>query len=155
MKRVWLALSGLLVAAGCQAPPPKVGTYLTRPPQFVCVSGGPCEVTVIVTACSDTGIRVEPEYLGLRRAYGNVPITWKLETTLPNLVFAGNGIWFKPTTTQFINGAPAANGKQFKWVGVNTAAGEFPYGIKILRTNGSLCAEKDPSVINDVPDGYQ
>ena len=155
MKRVWLALTGLLVAAGCQAP--GSGTAPASHSAFECRPGGPaCEVTVTVTACNDKGISVDRDAIRLKRNFKNVPITWHLRSSVAGTEFAGNGIWFKHKTDQFQNGLVVANGQQYKWVGLNTkptTAGPevHAYGIKVIR-NGTACAEMDPSVINDGSD---
>jgi len=113
-----------------------------------CETGKPCEITVTVIVCAPGGVTLDHDVTGLVRGNGNIPITWKISSTLPGVEFADRGIEFKGSTSgQFKD--VAAGKTQFKWIGVNNLPGrEFPYTVRINR-NGFDCTSIDPSVVNE------
>ena len=123
-------------------------TAWAAPPTLHCETGKPCEITVTVVVCAPGGVSVDHDVVGLKRGNGNIPITWKISSTLPGVEFADKGIEFKGQTSgQFKD---VAVGKtQFKWIGVNSLPErEFPYIVRINR-NGFDCTSLDPSVVNE------
>ena len=113
-----------------------------------CENGRPCEIIVTVVVCAPGGVMFDHEVTGLKRGNANIPITWKLSSTLPGVEFAPRGVEFKGQTSgQFKD--VAAGDKQFKWIGVNSLPDkEFPYTVRINR-NGFDCASVDPSIVNE------
>jgi hypothetical protein len=138
------AMLGLVAA--CMGIP--AATARAAEPTLDCMTGKPCEVVVTVIVCAPGGVSVDHEAIRLKRGNGNIPITWKLQSTLPGVEFAPRGIEFKRATGgQFKD--VAAGEKQFKWVGVNSVPErEFPYTVNINR-NGFECSSLDPSVVNE------
>jgi hypothetical protein len=148
--RIVLIVGAAALLGGCQVLH-RAGTAPKTTPTFTCDRGHACDVTVTVSACDNTRISVNRPALGLRHNNQNAVITWRLAGD-PQIVFAADGVFFKPASTQFENAVRAD--RTFTWVGKNSTPGEFAYGIRVTR-NGAPCALLDPSVINDVPDAYQ
>src|SRR5688572_30359449 len=136
-----------IVVAGCGAMP----RMATAPvPTKTCTSAADCVVTVVVTVCSPGGARVDPDVIGLRRGTANIPITWKISTTLTNVTFANDGVVFKgPTAGQFRRLGPTAGNTEFKHVGVNSLPETaYPYEVRLMRGNLE-CTIVDPYVVNE------
>ena len=121
----------------------------TPAPNFRCVAGGPCTVTVTITACPGTP-SVDYPVIGLARGNGNVPIFWQFSAnSAANVTFAQDGIAFKPPSTQFTTGMPIANGTKYTWIGVNSAPDtSYQYGVRVMQ-GSTQCGYLDPTVVNE------
>lgn len=119
-------------------------------PDFICLKGGPCTITVTVASCTAGGVKVDYDTVWLKRGYPNLPIKWELNTTVPDLTFEQDGIVFKPSSPQFIRLMPTANGKQYMAVGLNTDAKTVhKYDIRVMKNRTTECSRLDPTVVNE------
>jgi hypothetical protein len=148
----------LAVLAGCSLFPrepeskgtPTTSAFKSEGSTYKCFEKERCRVTVVVTACSATGITTEPYTLRVTRRLRDVPIVWTLRAP-PGFTFAKEAVFFKNedlAAKQFT--ASKSGSHEFVWRDANTTPGRFPYGIK-LRHEGKDCV-LDPIVINDDTD---
>ncbi len=108
-----------------------------------------CRIAVTVTGnCSDPAqITVLPERLPVPRGNHNMKIAWDIQNSGFKWVAAPNGITSLPPG-EFSN--PHDNTDKYDITDLNsaTAPTPFKYEIHLQRSDGSLCAVKDPFIVN-------
>lgn len=116
-----------------------------------------CKVVVTVTGtCSNPGdITVDQDPLPVPKANHNQKIDWDIQTNGFKWVPAPNGITFTvppiPPATEFTH--PHDNGTKYDLTDTNSPTpngqpSDYKYDIHLQRSDGTLCAVKDPTIRN-------
>jgi hypothetical protein len=119
-----------------------------------CNVGTNCDIHIKVTSCADngSGITLDHNVVGIKHNSGEVDIQWVIDT--PNFKFdPRDGVKFKTAGWEREFHSPQAQANQFNWKDKNspgTPNRPYDYSVRILKRDGSLCAVKDPTIINDV-----
>lgn len=171
-RKIWIALAGVVAFAGgltlassstveppvllAQAQPPQVpatgGRVRHKSTKQCSTTTGKCELTVTVTACTPDGITIDHDVLGVLPGTRDIDIDWTITT--PGYFFhQDNGIKFKGDEWRKEFDRPRAHRNEFHWRDRNNAGGllgrEYDYSLTITKDDGSPCATKDPTVVND------
>jgi hypothetical protein len=113
-----------------------------------------CKVAVVITGdCTNAAnITLNPDQLPVPKANHHIKIDWDIQTAGFKWVAAPGGITFTtpplPPAGEFTN--PHDNGSKYDLTDENTATTRTPYkyGVHLRQDNGTLCAVKDPFIIN-------
>jgi len=140
-----------LALVGCQKQESSSGTGTVQ--AFSCTPSN-CKVEVTVTGdCSNpANINVSIDPLPVPRQNHNLKIDFDIQTSGFKWVSAPNGIAFTtaplPPPDEFTN--PHDNGNKYDITDANTQTTptSFKYDIHLQRSDGTLCAVKDPSIRN-------
>lgn len=152
-KALWLAFAAAVILNGCSFEPWKATWASSKhTPTKTCSDKDPkCELTITVTACTPDGIAIDHDVLGVLTGSRDVKIDWIIAT--PGYAFQDDGVHFKTDGWQKEFDQPKAAGNKYRWRDRNNAGGpparEYSYGITVVKSDGSPCATKDPTVIND------
>src|SRR5437016_1048763 len=97
--RALYSLILLAVLAGCSwfhrdSGDVKSSAIQSQGTTFKCFEKSQCRVSVVVTACSATGITANPNTLKVTRRLRDVPIVWTLRAPA-GFAFAADGVTFK------------------------------------------------------------
>jgi len=151
-KAFWPALVASAALIGCAPVTPSIAATTTAKPTKTCSNADTtCQLNITVTACTPDGISIDNDVLGILKGSRNINIDWVIKT--PGYAFQANGIAFKTDGWQKEFDQPKANKNTFRWRDMNpggTAARAFSYGITITKADGSACATKDPTIVNDI-----
>lgn len=109
-----------------------------------------CRVVVTVAACK---IVVNPDWLGLAKGVTDIEIVWEIEKSA-GVTFAGTGaVFFKEkdreATARQFRGAQLVDDKKYRMTALNTARGEYHYGVTVVE-NGKQCPPLDPIIVSDM-----
>jgi hypothetical protein len=110
-----------------------------------------CDVTVTVASCTPDGITVDYPVLGVAKGSRDVDIRWTIAT--PGYDFGKGGVKFKGSDWPKEFDLPEGNRNKFKWRDRNNlATGQerpYDYSVTVVKSDGSACATKDPTIVND------
>jgi hypothetical protein len=109
-----------------------------------------CKVAVTVGDCTNAAtITVTPDQLPVPKGNHHIKIDWEVQSGY-KWVPAPNGITFPtpPPPNEFTN--PHDNGSKYDLTDENSATVPTPYkyNIHLQKDDGTLCAVKDPSIVN-------
>lgn len=149
------------VSAPAKSPAPGVGIQTVLDPEALRLSvtkkcdevSVKCDLEVTVASCAadGSGISVDHPRLGVDAKARNVQIRWTIKTA--GYKFATDtGIAFKSGTWQDEFHSKAPGGQKYSWEDRNnlaTGPRAYDYSITIVKDDGSPCATKDPTIIND------
>ena len=142
------ALSVALTLPGCVADSPR--TWGGGPPTKICDEKGvKCDLVVTVDGCSPTQIHIDHEVLGVLHGAVDVDIRWTIDT--PGYEFPKNdGIKFKGSAWPREFDLPKGNQNKYKWRDHNRLGKvSYDYTITVIKSDGSPCASRDPTIINN------
>jgi len=114
--------------------------------------GVKCDVVISVASCTPDGITLDHEVLGVAKGSRDVDIRWTIAT--PGYDFAKkDGVKFKGSDWPREFDLPEGNRNRYKWRDRNNLdTGKeraYDYSVTVVKSDGSACATKDPTVIND------
>jgi hypothetical protein len=152
--RALLSVFAVASVVGCSMHVPVVeGGPGKRPTKTCDEKGVKCDVVISVAACTPDGIILDHEVLGVAKGSRDVEIRWTIST--PGYDFAKkDGIKFKSGDWPKEFDLPEGSKNRYKWRDRNSlGTGQerpYDYSVTIVKSDGSACATKDPTVINDV-----
>jgi hypothetical protein len=150
------ALLSVLAAAsvvGCamHSPVAEGGPGKKKPTKTCDEKGVKCDVVVSVTSCTPAGIILDHEVLGVATGSRDVEIRWTIST--PGYDFAKkDGVKFKTGDWPREFDLPEGNKNKYKWRDRNnldTGERSYDYSVTVVKSDGSACATKDPTIVND------
>ena len=148
-----IAFAVVLVATLMACGQPQSQQTSSAPASLNCTPNN-CKVAVIVSGdCSNAAnITLNPDQLPVPKIHHHIKIDWEIQTAGFKWVPAPGGITFTtpplPPSGEFTN--PHDNGAKYDLTDENTATSSTPYkyGVHLQRSNGTLCAVKDPFIVN-------
>jgi hypothetical protein len=141
------------LAFGCATQAPWAQGGHPPPSQTCDEDAVKCDVTVAVTSCTPDGITLNYPVLGVAKGKEYVDIRWTIVTS--DYYFAKDiGIKFKGSGWPNEFDQPSGNKNKFRWRDRNySGTGQprpYDYSVTIVHKDGSPCATKDPTVVNDI-----
>jgi hypothetical protein len=145
------AFAAASVAVGCAMHSPVAEGGPGKPTRTCDEKGVKCDVTVSVAACTPDGITLDHAVLGVAKGSRDVDIRWTIAT--PGYEFAKkDGVKFKGSDWPKEFDTPEGNKNKYKWRDRNnlgTGTRSYDYSVTVVKSDGSGCATKDPTVVND------
>jgi hypothetical protein len=144
------AFTFAFAATGCAMQLPMAAGGPGKDPTKTCDEKSKCDVSITVASCTPAGIILEHEVLGVAQGSRDVDIRWTIDT--PDYYFAKDGIKFKTGDWPKEFDQPEGNRNKYKWRDRNnldTGKRSYDYSVTIVKSDGSACATKDPTVVND------
>ena len=149
--RALLSALALASVAGCAMHSPKAEVAAGRPTKTCDEKSVKCDVVVSVASCTADGITLDHPVLGVAKGSRDVEIRWTIST--PGYDFAKkDGIKFKTGDWPREFDLPEGNRNKYKWRDRNnldTGTRAYDYSVTVVKSDGSACATKDPTVVND------
>ena len=110
-------------------------------------SGNDCTVSVKVTDCAVT---LDPETLAVPLPRGAKKITWEMDASSNDYVFAPDGIVIMNPDGEFDGKSLHGSGKKYKWNDKHTKAGQYKYSVSVYKTGDDprACPKLDPLISN-------
>ena len=146
-----LAIGVTLGLSACSTPPIQTwgnDASIART-RVNCFDAGLCKVVVEVSDSECKIIKVTPDDMHVYRQ--NVIVRWEFKAGTKDYTFPSDGITFKSTQSELIDGKPIGNGQFYIWFDSNPVSSPpakrtFDYTIKVER-NGTSCTY-DPAIVN-------
>jgi hypothetical protein len=148
-RALYPVIAATCFAAGCTLPSTLAKSGAES--YWLCDGKNKCEVSITVTSCTPDGISLDYPVIGVRKGTRKVDIIWTIADS--RYEFAKkDGVKFKGSEWPKEFDLPEGNKNRYKWRDLNaldSGQRSYDYSVTIVNADGSACATKDPTVIND------